>query len=272
MSDPREMNPADVKSCCANIYEHPLVQELIGDSFHPGGTKLTEQLGKMLGLSSKSHVLDVASGRGTSAIHLAQTFGCRVTGIDLSSKNVALASVESKKLGMTNLTQFVQGDAEKLPFESAEFDVVICECALCTFPDKPLALAEFYRVLRTPGRLGITDLTRTGVLTKELTGLLSWVACIADALPADEYLQLLSEAGFCTESGYTAADESLADMASMIQKNLIGAKILVGLGKLELPPSVNLDEAVQVAKAARGAIEAKKLGYGIFIGTKTALA
>ncbi|MDQ2987274.1 MAG: class I SAM-dependent methyltransferase [Armatimonadota bacterium] len=272
MSDPREMNPAEVKSCCANVYEHPLVQQLIGDSFHPGGTKLTERLGTMLGLSSESLVLDVASGCGTSAIHLAKTFGCRVTGVDLSSRNVAVASTEAKELGVSELTLFVQGDAEKLPFEPAQFDAVICECALCTFPDKPLALSEFYRVLRTPGLVGIADLTRTGALTTELDGLLSWVACIADALPAVEYLQLLSEAGFWVESGYTAADESLADMASTVQKNLVGAKILKGLGKLELPPSVNLDEAVRVAKAAREAIDARQLGYGIFIGTKAALA
>ena len=272
MIDPREMNPADLKSCCANVYEHPFVQQLIGDSFHPGGTKLTERLGRVLGLSSKSNVLDVASGRGTSAIHLAKTFGCRVTGVDLSLKNVAEATTEAESLGVCDLTKFIQGDAEKLPFEAAQFNAVICECALCTFPDKPLALSEFYRVLKTPGIVGITDLTRNGPLTSELNGLLSWVACIADALPTAEYINLLSDAGFSTESGYTSADENLADMAETIQKNLVGAKILKGLGKLALPPSVDLDEAVRVAKAAREAIEAKQLGYGIFIGTKSAYA
>lgn len=272
MSDPREMNPADVKSCCANIYEHPLVQQLIGDSFHPGGTKLTERLGTMLVLSSKSRVLDVASGRGTSAIHLAKTFGCRVTGVDLSASNVALASAVAEELGVGERTQFIQGDAEKLPFEADQFDAVICECALCTFSDKPLALSEIYRVLKTRGLVGITDLTRTGVLTSELNGLLSWVACIADALPVAQYLQLLSEAGFCSECGYTAVDETLGDMASLIQKNLVGAKILKGLGKLDLPATVDLDEAIRVAKAAREAIDGKQLGYGIFIGTKAKLA
>jgi len=272
MIDPSEMDPADIKSCCANVYEHPLVQQLIGDSFHPGGIKLTERLGTMLGLSSKSHVLDVASGRGTSAIHLAKTFGCRVTGVDLSLRNVELAASQAEQEDVNERTQFVQGDAEKLEFESSQFDVVLCECALCTFPNKPLALSEFYRVLKAPGLVGITDLTRTGPLPSELSGLLSWVACIADALPAEEYLQLLSRAGFVLEGGYTATDESLSDMAKTMQKTLIGAKILKGLGKLDLPPSVNLDEAVHVAKAALEAIDAKKLGYGIFIGSKVALA
>jgi arsenite methyltransferase len=272
MSEPLEMNPTDVKSCCANVYEHPLIQKLIGDSFHPGGTRLTERLGTMLGLSSKSIVLDVASGRGTSAIHLAKTFGCRVIGLDLSSKNLALASSEAAEVGFSDLTEFIQGDAEQLPFADAHFDAVICECALCTFPNKPMALSEFYRVLKTPGSVGITDLTRNGPLSSDLDGLLSWVACIADALPAEEYLSLLSDAGFDAQGGYTAADENLAEMAGTIQKNLVGAKILRGLGKLDLPPSVNLDEAVRVARAAREAIDAKKLGYGIFIGIKAKLA
>ncbi|CAN5545922.1 hypothetical protein BH11ARM1_BH11ARM1_06670 [soil metagenome] len=271
MSDPREMDPTEVKSCCANVYEHPLVRQLIGDSFHPGGTKLTERLGTMLGLHSASKVLDVASGRGTSAIHLAKVFGCTVIGVDMSSKNALISADEAKATGVSHLTQFVQGDAEHLDFPDDSFDAVICECALCTFPDKPLALSEFLRVLRPNGQVGITDLTRTGELDDNLAGLLSWVACIADALPAEEYLRLLTRAGIQSDCEYTAVDETLADMANTIQKNLIGAKLLQGLGKLNLPESTDLNEAVRVAKAAREAISARKLGYGIFIGSKTAV-
>ena len=42
---------------------------------------------------------------------------------------------------------------------TASFDAVVCECAFCTFPDKPTAAAEFARVLRPGGRVGITDVT-----------------------------------------------------------------------------------------------------------------
>ena len=50
---------------------------------------------------------------------------------------------------------------------------VVCECAFCTFPDKSRAAAEFARVLRSGGRVGISDLTRSGELPGELDGLLA---------------------------------------------------------------------------------------------------
>lgn len=268
MSDTPSMNPEELKACCSNLYEHPLVQQLIGDSFHPGGTALTEQLGRMLELNEDSRVLDVASGRGTSAIHLAKAFGCTVTGVDLSETNARRANEEAVKHGVGHLVSFTKGDAEQLNLKDAIFDAVICECALCTFPNKPLALSEFYRVLKPGGHVGISDLTRSGPLSEDLQGLLSWVACIADAHSAGEYLQLLANAGFCNDCGYTAVNEVLNEMVGTIQMNLVGAKIMKGLGKLELPESVDLDEAVRVAKSARVAIESKQLGYGVFIGIK----
>ncbi len=82
-----------------------------------------------------------------------------------------------------------------LTFEDASFDAVICECAFCTFPDKERAAAEFARVLRPGGRVGLSDLTRTGPLPDELEGLLAWVACIADARPVEEYAHFLTAAG-----------------------------------------------------------------------------
>ena len=77
-----------VKQCCARLYESDFAKLLLGDSFHPGGLKLTERLGELLKLGPHSRVLDVASGKGTSALFLAERFGSEVVGIDYSSQNV----------------------------------------------------------------------------------------------------------------------------------------------------------------------------------------
>jgi len=71
-----------LKQCCARLYESDIARLLLGESFHPGGLKLTQRLGEILGLGPDSRVLDVASGKGTSAIFLAQRFGCEVVGVD----------------------------------------------------------------------------------------------------------------------------------------------------------------------------------------------
>ncbi len=55
------------------------MSRLLGESFHPGGAALTERLGQLLALTPESRVLDAASGKGTSAVLLAQRFGCTVS-------------------------------------------------------------------------------------------------------------------------------------------------------------------------------------------------
>jgi arsenite methyltransferase len=68
---PQKLEPSTVKQCCAAAYDSDAAKMLLGDSFHPGGTKLTERLGRILNLSPRTRVLDVAAGRGASAIFLA---------------------------------------------------------------------------------------------------------------------------------------------------------------------------------------------------------
>lgn len=82
---------AELKSCCAAVYGSDWARLLLGDSFHPGGMALTTRLGELVGLGPDDRVLDVAAGRGTSAIHLARRFGCAVVGVDLSAASVAAA-------------------------------------------------------------------------------------------------------------------------------------------------------------------------------------
>jgi len=165
MVSPQPADSAILKTCCANLYESDWAQLLLGGSFHPGGLALTERLGTLLHLQPGHRVLDVASGKGTSAIHIAQRFGCDVVGVDYSARSVEDGIVASVNVGVSDRVRFKRGDAETLPFGDAEFDAVICECAFCTFPDKCAAASEFARVLKPSGRVGLSDLTRSGPLT-----------------------------------------------------------------------------------------------------------
>src|SRR5260370_8062718 len=79
------------KACCADLYASDWVRLLLGESLHPGGLSLTERLGVLLGLDAQTRVLDLAAGRGTSALHLARVFGCQVIGGDYGARNVGLA-------------------------------------------------------------------------------------------------------------------------------------------------------------------------------------
>src|SRR5579859_949314 len=175
------VDAANLKLCCAAAYTSDWARLLLGDSFHPGGLALTERLGTLLSLGPGVRVLDVAAGKGTSAIHLARTFGCAVVGVEYGGDAVAAAVQAAEAAGVAHLARFEQGDAERLAAPDGSFDAVICECAFCTFPDKRAAAAELARVLRPGGRVGLSDLTRAGEIPADLRGLLAWIACIADA-------------------------------------------------------------------------------------------
>ena len=224
------MNDTELKSCCAAAYQSDFARLLLGDSLHPGGLPLTERLGNLLALSPLDDVLDVACGRGESAIFLATRFGCRVTGIDLGETNLASATARAEAANVSTLVRFKLGDAERLHYPDACFDVVLCECAFCTFPDKREAMREFARVLRSGGRLGLSDLTRSGELPAELAGLLAWIVCIADARPVGEYVAYLERAEFQAMS-VEPHDEALSQMVRDIQGRLLAAELMARLDK-----------------------------------------
>lgn len=256
----------EIKQCCALLYESDAAKLLLGDSFHPGGSKLTERLGSLLHLSRESRVLDVASGSGASAIFLARRFGCQVVGVDLSLRNVTQANEKAGTEGLASLVQFQHSDAERLAVADARFDAVICECAFCIFPDKQAAAQEFARVLRPGGMVGISDLTRSAALDDRLRGLLAWVACIADAQPADRYAGFLEAAGLRVGT-VESHDEALIAMTDQIRMRLLGAELMVGLKKLALP-AMDFEAARELLRTAREAVHDGQLGYVVLAATK----
>ncbi len=267
-----ETDPASaetLKQCCAKLYESDLVKLLLGDSFHPGGLRLTERLGSFLHLTPESRILDVASGKGATALFVGERFGCHVVGIDYSTENVAEANEFAETKGLASRVRFEHGDAERLLFPDASFDAVLCECAFCTFPNKTDAAGEFARVLRPGGRVGLSDLTRGPAPPKELNSLLAWIACIADAQPVENYADYLRSAGFELEK-VELHDEALTEMVQQIGMKLLSAEVLVGLKKLILP-GVDFTSAKQLAKSALTAIQKGKLGYAVLIAVKTGI-
>jgi arsenite methyltransferase len=256
----------DIKQCCARLYESDFAKILLGDSFHPGGLALTGRLGVLLDLSPSSRVLDVASGAGQSAFFLAERFGCAVVGVDYSERNVRLANQSVAAKGVDSKVRFELGDAERLNFADASFDAIVCECAFCTFPEKRAAAREFARVLRTNGRVGISDLTRVATLPKELDSLLAWIACIADAQTVESYLEYLMSAGFKVVPA-ERHDEALLEMVRQIQGKLLVAEVSSALKKIDLT-GIDFASAKQMAHAAASAIKRHDLGYNLFVGEK----
>jgi arsenite methyltransferase len=256
----------EVKACCAAAYASDWARQLLGESFHPGGLTLTKRLGTLLDLGPGKRLLDVAAGKGASAIFLAQQFGCGVFGVEFGQDSVGEATRAAEAAGVAHLVRFEQGDAERLAFADDQFDAVICECAFCTFPNKRAAARAFARVLRPGGSLGLADLTRSGEVPAELQGLLAWIACIADALSIAEYAHYLEDVGLTVDL-IEPHDEALATMVHDIRTKLFAAELLVKLQHMNLP-SLDFEQAKSLARAAADAVKDGRFGYALITATK----
>jgi SAM-dependent methyltransferase len=254
-----------VKACCATTYGTDAVALVLGEAYHPGGLALTRHLASTLGLRAGDRVADIAAGPGTTARLLATEYSVTVDGVDLGESTVEHARAAAERAGLSAKVRFHLGDAERLPLPGNTFDAVVCECAFCTFPDKATAAAEFARVLRPGGRMGITDVTAVETLPAELTTLAAWVACIADARPARQYAELLGTAGLRVVHT-ERHDGALTAMIDQIEARVTALRMLQP--ERLRAAGVDADTVLRYADLARRAAADGVLGYALMIAEK----
>jgi ubiquinone/menaquinone biosynthesis C-methylase UbiE len=127
------------------------------DEFHLRGREATLELAGLARLEPSLFVLDVGSGLGGSARHLAATYGCHVTGVDATKDYCDAATMLSRRVGLGDRTRFRHGSALALPFGDRTFDVAWTEHVQMNIADKRTFYTEIARVLRPGGRLVFHD-------------------------------------------------------------------------------------------------------------------
>lgn len=262
----KELDAQPVGACCSIIYSHPLATWLIGESFHPGGMALTEELARLSQLGPGNRLLDAGCGRGASTVHLAESTGCEAVGLTLESDGVERGRQLAEARGVQDRVTFVQDDILHMDTAIGEFDVVLMECVLSTLEQKPESLRQLYRITRQGGYIAITDVTVSGELPRQLQGSIGAALCMADARDLAEYVALVEEAGFKVRD-YRLAKEAVPQLVRKIGTRLMIADAAIGIGSLAVDRSL-IVEARESLKTATKLIDEGTLGYGLIVAQR----
>ena len=119
-------------------------------------------------LERGERVLDLGSGAGTDSLVAAQMVGPEgsVTGIDMTPEMLAKARAAAAEMGVRHV-EFVESEAERLPFADESFDIVISNGVIDLIPDKDAVFGELNRVLAPGGRIQIADVTIQNPVSEE---------------------------------------------------------------------------------------------------------
>ena len=253
----------DLAACCVDVYSHPVARWLFGDSFHPGGLALTQRVARLAGVGPGSRVLDLGSGRGASAVHLAETLGAEVTGVTLEATGVEAGQRRAIERGVGHLVHFRRGDIQKLPLDARAYDVGMMECVLSILPAKAETVSRLRAALKPAGTVVVTDVTVSGPLPEDLRGILTVAGCVGDARSLDGYAGLLSDAGLDVHQAEDLRSTA-ASVVRSIKGKLLMAELASKVGKLPLDAAM-IERAKSLLRRIQQLIDDRVLSYGLLI-------
>jgi ubiquinone/menaquinone biosynthesis C-methylase UbiE len=213
--------PKSQSSCCSKGAEEINASKLYPlselDTLPEEVTGLSMGCGDPITLASLKPgqtVLDLGSGGGIDCFMAAKKVGDtgRVIGVDMTAEMLEKARANQTKMGFKNV-EFRLGEIEHLPVADNTVDVIISNCVVNLSPDKPQVFRESFRVLKSGGRLALSDIVTDGPLPQEVKDSMSaWAGCVAGALDVKEYIADLEAAGFTNiELTPTYFDQEVVD-------------------------------------------------------------
>jgi len=167
----------------------------------PDGANLGLGCGNPVALASLKEgetVLDLGSGAGFDCFLASKKVGPtgKVIGVDMTPEMLDRARENARKGEYKNV-DFRLGEIENLPVADNSVDAIISNCVINLSVDKPRVFAEGYRVLKTGGRVMVSDIVLLQALPEFLkNSVQAYVGCIAGAMRIDEYVNTIRQAGF----------------------------------------------------------------------------
>jgi SAM-dependent methyltransferase len=170
-------------------------------SILPGGADLGLGCGNptaIAGIKEGETVVDLGSGAGIDCFLAARRVGPsgKVIGVDMTHEMISRARKNAAEGNYSNV-EFRLGEIEHLPIADGTVDLIISNCVINLSPDKESVFSEAFRVLKSGGRMMVSDIVLKGELpraVKEDTG--AYCSCISGAIELDRYIGMIRAAGF----------------------------------------------------------------------------
>ena len=239
----------------------------LGMTKHFGSLDATEDLVKGCRISTGSLVLDVGCGVGLTPCYLARTYGCNVTGVDITPKMIPAARAEARRRGVADATRWAIADAQALPFVSGSFDTVLVESVSVFLDDIAQGFREYARVIKPGGYVGVTESTWLAEPDQDTDAFYTMIG--GTAKTEEAWLGLMTQAGLVDVSGYACSVDVRAEARGRVKR--FGAGGLARILMRTIRTILRSKSARSLYKDAMGAAPdgvLKLMGYGVFVGRK----
>jgi sarcosine/dimethylglycine N-methyltransferase len=258
-------------------YDAPMYRamlEVYGDQIHPGflqdgeddireaALRATARLAELANIAPGANVLETACGVGGTARYLASKRGARVVATNIARSQLAIAAEWTRDAPGADRIRFEYADYHALPFADSSFDVYWCQDSLLFSTDKPRALAEAARVVRSGGTIAISDLTVVGRPAPAAAALLTEISA-PGFWSAEDYRKGLIAAGF---QGIAVEDWSRHVLPSF---DLLTAEIAAKRAKLAaIASEADVEETLERYALWCKASRTGNLGWWALVGTR----
>ncbi|MGG5316155.1 methyltransferase domain-containing protein [Enterococcus sp. AZ072] len=214
---------------------HTFLASLGKTRLRPGGIEATSWLMKQAQFSKDDYVLEVACNMGTTLIEIAQTYHCKMIGVDLDSQALEKAKSAIKTAKLENQVTVQQGNALKLPFEDNTFDMVINEAMLTMLAQsaKEKALREYYRVLKPGGKLLTHDIALKVEDLEQMDQLSRTINMRVAPLTKSLWQSLYQQIGFRNIASQTGEMSLMSPRGMVRDEGLIGTARIIRNGLKE---------------------------------------
>lgn len=193
------------------------LDELAGfDHFHTAGPLATARMADLLSPARDEVVLDAGAGLGGPARYLADRFGCRVIGIDLTPQFVDVGRLLNDRTGFADRVELRVGDITAMDLDDASVDHVWTQHVAMNIADRPTLYRELRRVLRPGGRFALFDVIDGG--GGDLLLPVPWATEPEHShlVTREELRSLLEDAGFTIDLDEDPGDELIPATRQML--------------------------------------------------------